>query len=132
VQQKRYRYTGKERDDSSGLCYYGARYLAPCSGFGWGFGCCLCCFHSGYGSQYAGCCFVALLGWLRCLVKVGSLFAFALGDEFFYSSVDTIYSETSQKYKTLKVTQWILVFHWKWLRFWSIMVKPLKTKIFKY
>jgi RHS repeat-associated protein len=28
VQQKRYRYTGKERDDSSGLCYYGARYLA--------------------------------------------------------------------------------------------------------
>jgi RHS repeat-associated protein len=29
VQQKRYRYTGKERDDSSGLCYYGARYLTP-------------------------------------------------------------------------------------------------------
>jgi RHS repeat-associated protein len=29
VQQKRYRYTSKERDDSSGLCYYGARYLAP-------------------------------------------------------------------------------------------------------
>ena len=29
AQQKRYRYTGKERDDSSGLCYYGARYLAP-------------------------------------------------------------------------------------------------------
>ncbi|SSC07285.1 RHS repeat domain-containing protein [bacterium endosymbiont of Bathymodiolus sp. 5 South] len=29
VQQKRYRYTGKERDDSSGLSYYGARYLAP-------------------------------------------------------------------------------------------------------
>ncbi|SSC07649.1 RHS repeat-associated core domain-containing protein [bacterium endosymbiont of Bathymodiolus sp. 5 South] len=29
VQQKRYRYTGKERDDSSGLFYYGARYLAP-------------------------------------------------------------------------------------------------------
>jgi RHS repeat-associated protein len=29
VQQKRYRYTGKERDDNSGLCYYGARYLAP-------------------------------------------------------------------------------------------------------
>ncbi|CAB5496568.1 RHS repeat-associated core domain-containing protein [Bathymodiolus thermophilus thioautotrophic gill symbiont] len=29
VQQKRYRYTGKERDDSSGLYYYGARYLAP-------------------------------------------------------------------------------------------------------
>jgi hypothetical protein len=27
VQQKRYRYTGKERDDSSGLCYYGARYI---------------------------------------------------------------------------------------------------------
>ena len=29
VQQKYYRYTGKERDDNSGLCYYGARYLAP-------------------------------------------------------------------------------------------------------
>ncbi|CAB5499818.1 RHS repeat domain-containing protein [Bathymodiolus thermophilus thioautotrophic gill symbiont] len=29
VQQKCYRYTGKERDDSSGLYYYGARYLAP-------------------------------------------------------------------------------------------------------
>ncbi|VVM23695.1 hypothetical protein BSPWISOXPB_2342 [uncultured Gammaproteobacteria bacterium] len=29
AQQKRYRYTGKERDDSNGLCYYGARYLAP-------------------------------------------------------------------------------------------------------
>jgi RHS repeat-associated protein len=29
VQQKRYRYMGKERNDSSGLCYYGARYLAP-------------------------------------------------------------------------------------------------------
>ncbi|CAB5497881.1 hypothetical protein THERMOT_766 [Bathymodiolus thermophilus thioautotrophic gill symbiont] len=29
VQQKRYRYTGKERDDSNGLYYYGARYLAP-------------------------------------------------------------------------------------------------------
>ncbi|CAB5505944.1 RHS repeat domain-containing protein [Bathymodiolus thermophilus thioautotrophic gill symbiont] len=29
VQQKRYRYTSKERDDSSGLYYYGARYLAP-------------------------------------------------------------------------------------------------------
>jgi RHS repeat-associated protein len=29
AQQKRYRYTGKERDDRSGLCYYGARYLAP-------------------------------------------------------------------------------------------------------
>jgi hypothetical protein len=31
TQQKCYRYTGKERDDSSGLCYYGARYLAPCA-----------------------------------------------------------------------------------------------------
>jgi hypothetical protein len=31
AQQKRYRYTGKERDDSSGLSYYGARYLAPCT-----------------------------------------------------------------------------------------------------
>ncbi|CAC9532706.1 hypothetical protein [uncultured Gammaproteobacteria bacterium] len=29
VQQKCYRYTGKERDDSSGLYYHGARYLAP-------------------------------------------------------------------------------------------------------
>ncbi len=29
VQQKRYRYTCKERDDSSSLSYYGARYLAP-------------------------------------------------------------------------------------------------------
>jgi RHS repeat-associated protein len=29
AQQKRYRYTDKERDDSNGLCYYGARYLAP-------------------------------------------------------------------------------------------------------
>ncbi|VVH66173.1 hypothetical protein BSPLISOX_597 [uncultured Gammaproteobacteria bacterium] len=29
VQQKRYRYTGKERNDNSGLYYYGARYLAP-------------------------------------------------------------------------------------------------------
>ncbi|VVH57122.1 hypothetical protein BSPCLSOX_899 [uncultured Gammaproteobacteria bacterium] len=29
VQQKRYRYTDKERDDNSGLYYYGARYLAP-------------------------------------------------------------------------------------------------------
>jgi RHS repeat-associated protein len=29
TQQKRYRYTGKERDDSSGLSYYDARYLAP-------------------------------------------------------------------------------------------------------
>jgi RHS repeat-associated protein len=28
AQQKRDRYTGKERDDSSGLCYYGARYRA--------------------------------------------------------------------------------------------------------
>jgi RHS repeat-associated protein len=26
---KRYRYTGKERDESSGLCYYGARYYIP-------------------------------------------------------------------------------------------------------
>jgi RHS repeat-associated protein len=26
---KRYRYSGKERDAESGLCYYGARYLAP-------------------------------------------------------------------------------------------------------
>jgi RHS repeat-associated protein len=26
---KRYRYTGKERDEESGLCYHGARYLAP-------------------------------------------------------------------------------------------------------
>jgi hypothetical protein len=31
AQQKRYRYTGKERDDSSGLCYYGARYLGVLS-----------------------------------------------------------------------------------------------------
>jgi RHS repeat-associated protein len=29
VQQKRYRYTGKERDDSGGLSYYGARFLTP-------------------------------------------------------------------------------------------------------
>jgi RHS repeat-associated protein len=29
VQQKRYRYTGKEKDDRSDLSYYGARYLAP-------------------------------------------------------------------------------------------------------
>ncbi|MEP7304386.1 MAG: SpvB/TcaC N-terminal domain-containing protein [Acidobacteriota bacterium] len=29
VQQKRYRYTGKERDEESGLYYYGARYYAP-------------------------------------------------------------------------------------------------------
>jgi RHS repeat-associated protein len=26
---KRYRYTGKERDEESGLCYHGARYYAP-------------------------------------------------------------------------------------------------------
>jgi RHS repeat-associated protein len=26
---KRYRYTGKERDDETGLCYFGARYYAP-------------------------------------------------------------------------------------------------------
>ena len=26
---KRYRYAGKERDEESGLCYHGARYLAP-------------------------------------------------------------------------------------------------------
>ncbi|WP_460821619.1 SpvB/TcaC N-terminal domain-containing protein [Nocardioides ungokensis] len=26
---KRYRYTGKERDEETGLCYYGARYYAP-------------------------------------------------------------------------------------------------------
>jgi RHS repeat-associated protein len=26
---KRYRYTGKERDEESGLCYYGARYYPP-------------------------------------------------------------------------------------------------------
>jgi hypothetical protein len=30
TQQKRYRYTGKEKDDSSGLCYYGARYRVVC------------------------------------------------------------------------------------------------------
>lgn len=29
VRRKRYRYSGKERDSESGLCYYGARYLAP-------------------------------------------------------------------------------------------------------
>ena len=29
VTTKRYRYTGKERDDSTGLYYYGARYYAP-------------------------------------------------------------------------------------------------------
>jgi hypothetical protein len=28
TQQKRYRYTGKERDDSSGLCYYGQTYVS--------------------------------------------------------------------------------------------------------
>jgi RHS repeat-associated protein len=29
VKRKRYRYTGKERDDETGLYYYGARYYAP-------------------------------------------------------------------------------------------------------
>lgn len=29
---KRYRYTGKERDEESGLYYHGARYCAPCLG----------------------------------------------------------------------------------------------------
>lgn len=29
VQRKRYRYSGKERDDETGLYYYGARYYAP-------------------------------------------------------------------------------------------------------
>ena len=29
VKSKRYRYSGKERDDSTGLYYYGARYYAP-------------------------------------------------------------------------------------------------------
>ena len=29
VRRKRYRYSGKERDNESGLSYYGARYLAP-------------------------------------------------------------------------------------------------------
>jgi RHS repeat-associated protein len=29
VSVKRYRYTGKERDDETGLCYHGARYYAP-------------------------------------------------------------------------------------------------------
>ena len=29
VSQKRYRYTGKERDEESGLYYHGARYYAP-------------------------------------------------------------------------------------------------------
>lgn len=28
VEEKRYRYNGKERDDETGLCYYGARYYA--------------------------------------------------------------------------------------------------------
>jgi predicted nucleic acid-binding Zn finger protein len=51
TQQKRYRYTGKERDDSSGLSY----------------------------CQCAECCFVVLLGWLKGLVKVGSLFDFVFG-----------------------------------------------------
>lgn len=32
VRRKRYRYSGKERDSESGLCYYGARYLAPWMG----------------------------------------------------------------------------------------------------
>jgi len=30
--KKRYRYSGKERDEESGLCYYGARFLAPWMG----------------------------------------------------------------------------------------------------
>ncbi len=29
VNLKRYRYTGKERDDETGFCYFGARYYAP-------------------------------------------------------------------------------------------------------
>src|SRR5205814_49439 len=29
VSQKRYRYTGKERDEETGLYYHGARYYAP-------------------------------------------------------------------------------------------------------
>jgi RHS repeat-associated protein len=29
VSAKRYRYTGKEKDDETGLCYHGARYYAP-------------------------------------------------------------------------------------------------------
>src|SRR5687768_9200842 len=29
VSQKRYRYTGKEKDEESGLYYHGARYYAP-------------------------------------------------------------------------------------------------------
>jgi RHS repeat-associated protein len=50
AQQKRYRYTGKERDDNSGLYYYGARYLAPwlarwISPDSQGVDGCLCCFH---------------------------------------------------------------------------------------
>jgi RHS repeat-associated protein len=32
VQRKRYRYSGKERDDETGLYYYGARYFAPWMG----------------------------------------------------------------------------------------------------
>lgn len=28
--RKRYRFTGRERDAESGICYWGARYLAPC------------------------------------------------------------------------------------------------------
>jgi RHS repeat-associated protein len=32
VRRKRYRYTGKERDNESGLYYHGARYLAPWMG----------------------------------------------------------------------------------------------------
>lgn len=32
VRRKRYRYSGKERDNESGLCYYGARYLVPWMG----------------------------------------------------------------------------------------------------
>ncbi|MFX0076712.1 MAG: RHS repeat domain-containing protein, partial [Candidatus Hermodarchaeota archaeon] len=32
VQRKRYRYNGKERDDETGLYYYGARYYAPWMG----------------------------------------------------------------------------------------------------
>src|SRR4029079_18338707 len=32
VRRKRYRYSGKERDGESGLCYHGARYLSPWMG----------------------------------------------------------------------------------------------------
>jgi len=32
VKLKRYRYSGKERDDETGMYYYGARYYAPCLG----------------------------------------------------------------------------------------------------